>query len=137
MVISACRQANLCTDVTFRGYRNSGGWNSGFFNVDTPDVICVFGKECQREVWDAAYKPSFLRFSVTEWADSSEMTEREKAENPFHAITGGILRTYTYKEAFQRSWDKACPVDRMKVKELPNFDAEIFYQISWIDLREG
>ena len=150
-LFSACRRANLFTDVTSRGYGNSGNrnsgdgnsgdwnsgnWNSGFFNIDTPAVIRVFGKECPRTVWDRSYKPSFLQFSVNEWVGSDEMTEQEKAYNPLHVITGGIARNYTYREAFQRSWDKADPEDRMKIKDLPNFDAEIFFQISGIDLRE-
>ena len=118
------------------GNWNSGDRNSGFFNIDTPAVIRVFGKECPRTVWDRSYKPSFLQFSVNEWVGSDEMTEQEKAYNPLHVITGGIARNYTYREAFQRSWDKADPEDRMKIKDLPNFDAEIFFQISGIDLRE-
>jgi hypothetical protein len=65
------------------------------------------------------------------------MTEEEKASNPNIHITGGQLRKCDYKEAFKLSWDYADPEDRIKVKELPNFDAEIFYEISGIDLREN
>ena len=124
------------------GDRNSGGWNSGhgnsgYFNPDSPSVVRVFGQDCRTDLWDSAYKPMFLRFSMRGWVGSDEMTDEEKLDNPLHTITGGILRVYGYKEAFQRSWEKADHVDRIRVKDLPNFDAEIFYQISGIDLREG
>lgn len=118
-------------DVTAVGYCNSGDWN-----IDTPQTIRVFGKDISIKLWDNAYKPAFLFFMTTEWVSSDAMTKQEKTENPFHAVTGGIVRTYSYKEAFQRSWENADPEDRIKVKDLPNFDAEIFYQISGIDLRE-
>ena len=124
------------------GDGNSGGWNSGhgnsgYFNPDSPSVVRVFGQDCRTDLWDSAYKPMFLRFSMRGWVGSDEMTDEEKLDNPLHTITGGILRVYGYKEAFQRSWEKADHVDRIRVKDLPNFDAEIFYQISGIDLREG
>ena len=152
----ACKSAGICTDVTNSGYRNSGDrnsghrnsgywnsgdWNSGnrnsgYFNADTPSTVRVFGKLCPVGVWEDAYKPRFLYFDVTAWIEPSDMTDQEKADHPFYAITGGILRTYAYKEAFRRSWERADPADRIKVKDLPHFDAEIFYQISGIDLRE-
>ena len=161
-LFNACRNAGLFQEITGRGYRNSGyrnsghgnsgdgnsgdrnsgGWNSGdgnsgYFNPDSPSVVRVFGQDCRTDLWDSAYKPMFLRFSMRGWVGSDEMTDEEKLDNPLHTITGGILRVYGYKEAFQRSWEKADHVDRIRVKDLPNFDAEIFYQISGIDLREG
>jgi hypothetical protein len=103
--------------------------------VDTPSIVRVFGKDCPSVVWDQAYKPQFLYFQLTEWLPSDELSNQEKANNPLHVVTGGILKTYEYKEAFQRSWERADPADRIKVMDLPNFDAEIFFQISGIDLR--
>jgi hypothetical protein len=73
---------------------------------------------------------------LTEWVPSEALSEQEKAEHPSHLATGGVLKYYKYKEAFKRSWESADPVDRMKVLDLPNFDAEIFFQISGIDLRD-
>ena len=115
---------------------NSGDGNSGFFNIDTPTVVRVFGRDCERDAWNRVEKPNFLRFSLTEWITSESMTDDEKTRYPWHAVTGGYLRRYAYKEAFRRSWDRADTTDRMKIKDLPNFDAEIFYEISGIDLRE-
>ena len=63
------------------------------------------------------------------------MTEQEKIDHPNFFAAGGYLKTLDYKEAFKASWDKADPEDRIKIKELPNFDAQVFYDISGIDLR--
>ena len=63
------------------------------------------------------------------------MTEEEKTKDPGCHYRGGQLRKKDYKSAFKESWEKADPKDRERIKDLPNFDAEIFYEISGIDLR--
>jgi len=40
-----------------------------------------------------------------------------------------------YKQSFIESWENADKEDREKVRDLPNFDADVFYEISGIDLR--
>lgn len=60
------------------------------------------------------------------------MTIDEKKDNPGYETAGGYLREYSYKEAFQRSWEKASLEDRELVTKLPNFDPDIFYEISGI-----
>ena len=100
------------------GYWNSGDWNSGHFNTNMPDMIRVFNKECPRDEWDAAHKPDFLYFDLAYVDDEDN------------------LITLEYEEAFKKSWDEADKEDRIKVKDLPNFDADIFFEISGIDLRE-
>jgi len=67
--------------------------------------------------WEDAEKPTFLYFSLTEWA------------------TGGYLKRYEYKEAFQMSYMNASELDKNLLLKLPNFDADVFYEISGIDLR--
>ena len=124
------------------GYQNSGDWNSGdrnsgFFNSNTPKEIIVFNKPCPVSAWENAYKPNFLFFDLTLWISSGDMSDEEKAEHSYYEFTGGYLLSTNYKEAFRRSWELADPDDRAKVKDLPNFDADVFYEISGIDLREG
>ena len=122
------------------GHWNSGDWNSGdqnsgYFNSITPDVLLVFNKICSRDAWSMAQKPAFLFFSLMEWIDESAMTEDEKQANPSCSFTGGYLRVMEYKEAWRRSWDNADPENRELVRKLPNFDAEVFFEITGIDLR--
>jgi len=124
------------------GEWNTGNWNSvnyetGYFNTETADTIRVFNKAIRRSEWDRAYLPEFLYFNLTEWVEESDMTDEEKEAYPTHTTTGGYLREYTYKEAFQKSWDEADPKDRERVRDIPGFDPDIFYEISGINLREG
>ena len=115
---------------------NTGDWNTGFFNTVTPDVILAFNKECPREEWEKAQKPYFLFFDLTYWVEESEMTDEEKTLDPGSHYRGGQLRKKDYKAAFKEAWDNADPDDREKIKNLPNFDPQIFFEISGIDLRE-
>ncbi len=114
---------------------NSGNWNSGYLNTVTPDEILVFNKPCKRSVWEDAYKPDFMSFDLAYWVSESEMTDADKIADLHFHVRGGQLRTRTFKEAWKHAWDNADPVDRMRVKELPNFDADVFFEISGIDLR--
>ena len=60
------------------------------------------------------------------------MTEEEKEAYPSYITTWWYLKYYDYKQAFQLSYEKASIEDRALVKQLPNFDKDIFYEISWI-----
>ena len=96
------------------GDRNSGDWNScnyetGAFNSEQSEIIRVFNKDCKKSDWDNAYKPSFLYFKPD--------------------------KEIGYKESFKKSWSESDEGEREKVRDLPNFDAEVFYDISGIDLR--
>ena len=64
------------------------------------------------------------------------MSNKEKEQHPEHECLGGYLRKMTYKEAFKYSWDNADKEDRKLVLELPNFDNNIFKEISGIDILE-
>ena len=124
------------------GNRNSGDWNSGYqnsgnFNTITPDTILVFNKECKVSNWENAIKPDFIYFDyLTKFIWSSDMTEQEKEEHPEHECLEGYLKKMTYHEAFKYSWENADKEDRKLVLELPNFDNEIFKEISGIDVLE-
>lgn len=47
-----------------------------------------------------------------------------------------LVEGLTYKESFQKSWEDNSLEDNLRVKDLPNFDPDIFYEISGIDLRD-
>ena len=123
------------------GYSNSGEWNScdketGYFNSYQSETIRVFNKDCDREVWDNVNKPSFLYFNLTEWVGSEGMTDEDKLENPHWETTCGYLRSYDYKEAFQKSYNNASQEEKDLLLTLPNFDADVFFEISGIDVRK-
>ena len=123
------------------GNGNTGNWNTvnketGFFNTVQSETIRVFNKNISIDVWNDSEKPGLLYFGLTEWIGADDMTDAEKLENPTHETTGGYLREYGYKEAFQKSYNEASEEDRALLLKLPNFDADVFFEISGIDVRK-
>ncbi len=114
---------------------NTGNWNTGYFNTSTPDQINVFDVLTNKTEWDNCDKPNFIYFNLTVWVPMSEMTYKEKEDNPEYGNTEGYLRKLDYKEAFKDSYDKADEEDRKKIFNLPNFNADKFLDISGIDVR--
>ena len=49
-----------------------------------------------------------------------------------HFLFFRIKKNETYKEAFQKSWDRASTEDKKLLEKLPNFDWDIFTEISGI-----
>ena len=122
------------------GAFNAGDFNAtdretGFFNSTSSKTIRAFNKECSMKDWENAEKPGFIYdINITEWIDESEMTDVEKEENGSYKITKGYLKEYTYKEAWANAYKKASESDIEQLKALPNFDAEVFRDISGIDI---
>ena len=114
------------------GNWNSGDWNSGFFNTDSP-LVRIFNKETNVSCRDIDF-PSFLYFNLTVWVSHDTATDEEKEEHKIDIETcGGFTKTIPYKEAFRISWDKASKEEHKKLLALPNWDNEIFKEISGID----
>jgi hypothetical protein len=138
----SCNSGDWNSGSCNSGYRNSGSWNSGdwnacnhetgAFNTIQSDTIRVFNKDCNREEWEKSDKPDFIYFDLCIWVDESDMTDKEKTADPKFHVRGGYLKTLDYKEAWQLAYEKATPKDIEKLKALPNFDADVFYEISGI-----
>lgn len=119
------------------GDRNSGNWNSGernsgYFNTNEPPVrIFNAFTNVKRENIDF---PKFLYFDLTVWVSYDTATEEEKTKYKTEIETcGGFLKTLEYKEAFRRAWDKASKEEHKKLLNLPNWNNDIFKEISGID----
>jgi hypothetical protein len=115
------------------GYRNSGGcnsgnYNSGFFNTSTP-YVRLFNKATKLR-WD---DPTVLRldslnvFPILQWVYSEDMTEEEKRNNKSHETTGGFLR-----KTNKTDWSRLTDSDKETIRSLPNFDNDIFEQITGV-----
>ena len=124
------------------GYRNSGDWNSGdrnsgYFNTPNQKYIFIFNKRIKKSISNAIRFPCFLYFELTEWVSINQMSSKEKNKHPECDAIGGYLKTYSYKEAFRKSFEMAKrKPDWQKqlalLKAIPNFDAKIFEEISGI-----
>ena len=114
------------------GDRNSGDWNSGFFNTDSP-LVRIFNKETNVSRDDIDF-PSFLYFDLTVWVSHDTATDEEKEEHKIDIETcGGFTKAISYKEAFRIAWNKASKEEHKKLLNLPNWNNEIFKEISGID----
>ena len=125
---SGSRNSGNCNS----GDWNSGNWNSGYFNSDEP-LVRIFNKETNVSRNDIDF-PSFLYFDLTVWVSHDTATDEEKEEHKEEIETsGGFLKTLGYKEAFRLAWDKASKEEHRQLLELPNWNNEIFKEISGID----
>ena len=111
---------------------NSGNGNSGYFNSDEP-CLRMFNKMtyCKR---DDINIPSWCYFDLTVWVSYDTATEKEKKKYKNEIeICGGFLKTIDYKDAWRLAWNKASIKERKKLFELPNWDNEVFKEITGID----
>ena len=137
----SCSTGDYSTGDRSTGNCSTGHWSTsyystGHFSTEDYSGFGCFDKPCTSEEWNSAYKPSWLYFNLTEWVSKDDMTDQEKATNPTYDTTGGYLKVYDYKAAFQASYNKATREEQLRVKELPNFDADKFYEISGIRIDE-
>ena len=116
------------------GLFNSGDWNSGdwnscnysngvFCNQEDKDIR-IFNKPSGmslEEFWDSKYYRALQSepLELTYWDDKNEE-----------------LKCRSYKDACAIWWSKLTEKNKKIIQEIPNFDPEIFFDITGIDVRE-
>lgn len=75
-----------------------------------------------------------ISYNALQWVYSDKMTEEEKEQHPEYETTGGYLKKYDKSERNQLWWDSLSDYEKNVIKSLPNFDAEIFKEITGIDV---
>ena len=128
------------------GDRNSGDWNTGMFNkcdhstgffCTTAPTVRMFNKDTNltyadflRSEWHRVL--NFGIFQLTEWVS---YTDAEKQADPVKELTEGYLKTRSFEEACQLWWEHLSEKDKKIVRSMPNFDADIFEEITGIKLK--
>ena len=125
------------------GDRNSGDWNktnfsSGCFNTKESKIL-MFNKPSDWTLrnWyssEARYLLSKIKHNAPEWICSDEMTDEEKKQYPEYKTTGGYLKKYDESECGQIWWSNLSNHEKDVIKGLPNFDAEIFEQVTGVNV---
>jgi len=64
------------------------------------------------------------------------MTQEEKTNNPNSITTWWYLKPISYKEAWKNAWNWAELSEKKKVLDLPNFDNDIFLDITGINVKK-
>ena len=114
------------------GNYNSGNYNSGFFNSDEP-YVRMFNKMTNYKMKDIKI-PSWCYFDLTVWVSHDTATEEEKTEHKAEIeVCGGFLKPINYKDAWRLAWNKASVKERKQLFELPNWDNQVFKEITGID----
>ena len=122
---------------------NSGDWNktnfsSGCFNTEESKIL-MFNKSSNWTLRDwhnseARNLLNNLRHSILEWINACDMTGEEKEQHPEHKTTGGYLKRLDKSECGQNWWNGLTDRKKAVIKSLPNFDAEIFEEITGINV---
>ena len=125
------------------GNRNSGDWNkcsfsNGCFNTVSPKIY-LFNKpsEWTYQDWlnsEARYLLNQIPGDVLEYIYLSDMTDEEKAEHPEAETTGGYLKILDNSECAVIWWRGLSDRQKAVITAIPNFDKEIFKQITGIDV---
>ena len=127
------------------GNYNSGDWNScnhssGCFNVKS-NKIYFFDKPSNWTYQDwslsAAKRTMDCAPGNLVWVEFAQMTDKEKESYPAAKVTGGYFRKAPDDElAIIRNewWARLSPDEKDEILKLPNFDKEIFKEITLIDV---
>ena len=84
---------------------------------------------------DARWLLSHIPKNVTTWVYACDMTDQEKADHPEHQTTGGYLKTLDEADVAQTWWDVLDQRKRDIILDLPNFDADIFFKCTGINVK--
>jgi hypothetical protein len=138
-----CNSGNCNSGNCNSGDWNSGDWNktsfsNGCFNTVSPKIY-MFNKptDWTLEHWlncRARYLLNQIDDCPLEYVWFDSMTDEEKAAHPEAKTTGGYLKDRTAADNARKWWAGLSADDRNIIFSLPNFDAEIFKEITGIDV---
>lgn len=125
------------------GNRNSGDWNkcsfsNGCFNTVEPKIY-LFNKpsDWTYRDWlnsDARYLLNQIPGDVLGYVWFEDMTDEEKAAHPEAKTTGGYLKQLDNSKCGSIWWRGLNDYEKSIIKAIPNFDKEIFKEITGVDV---
>ena len=125
------------------GDSNRGDWNktnfsSGCFNTKELKIL-MFNKPSDWTLRDWCYSEAKnilknIPNNVLRWIQSDDMIDEEKEQHPEYKTTGGYLKEMDNSKCVQAWWDSLLDHEKDIIKSLPNFNAEIFKEITGIDV---
>ena len=125
------------------GDYNSGDWNktnfsNGCFNTEEQKIF-LFNKPSNWTYmeWfnsDAKYLLNKIPRNAVDWILPGNMTDEEKEQHPEYKVVGGCLKITDNSEHAQLWWNSLSERDKNIIKAIPNFDKEIFKEITGIEV---
>ena len=132
-----CNTGNCNTGDCNTGNWNSTNFSNGFFNSkEQPLYIFNNPTDLKRDNISNCRGIQILNWNYENnwWIYSDNMTDEEKQQNPKYETTGGYLKSVDFKTACKMMWNNLSEGDKLEVKEIPNFDAEVFKDITGIEV---
>lgn len=141
---SGNRNSGNCNSGNWNsGNSNTGDWNkasfsNGCFNTESPKIF-LFNKPSDWTYND--WVTSKARFilcncpsNTLSWVQTFRMTDEEKAAHPECSTTGGFLKYIEAEAEKQTWWNSLSEEGKHIVMSLPNFNKDIFKEITGIDM---
>jgi hypothetical protein len=118
------------------GYANAGNDNAGAFNtIQSPYMMFNKPSDWTFEKFRDSTAFGLLNsIDTTLWIPSDNMSDQEKKYHPYHETTGGYIKNIPFKEAFTNQWNNWSNSAKQSFKDLPNFDAEVFFKITGVKM---
>lgn len=80
-----------------------------------------------------AYRASF-DLEVTKWISWGNMSDEEKKDHPKAFICEGYIKVFDYHTAWSNLWSTLTDSQKESFKILPNFNPEIFKEVTGIEI---
>ena len=124
------------TGINNAGYANAGNDNAGAFNtLQSPYML--FNKPSSWTYENFINSRAFQllqQVNTTQWIADYQMSEEEKKLYPYYVTTKGYIKNIPFKDAFQNAWHNWTKDSQKEFKNLPNFDAVIFEEITGVKI---
>jgi len=94
----------------------------------------IFNQDVTDEVYESTKKllnDNEIKITLTKWVEEKDLDKSEKTTTTKEL--GGLLKTFSYEEAWANFWNEATQKQKNTILDLPQFDAEIFKKITGID----
>lgn len=132
------------------GDYNSGSWNSGDWNKcnfsngcfnTVESHIYLFNKPSEWTFWDWRNSMAYVILSrmpnnLLKYVIWEDMTDEEKNVHPEAETIGGYLKKLDKFECNIKWWRSLSDEEKAVITAIPNFDKEIFKEITGIDIDE-
>ena len=138
-----CNSGNCNSGLCNSGNWNSGDWNktsfsAGVFCTEQPKLI-MFNKPTEMTFGEwrnsrACRLLDRIDLRPTEFIWPSNMTDEEKAAHPDWETIHGYLKKLDTSECCHDWWMNLSMEEKRAIQNMPNFDAEIFKEITGIQV---
>jgi hypothetical protein len=127
---------NYNTGNSNTGFANKGNKHTGAFCTGEANFN-MFNKLTDMNYNDFISSKAYsllCQVNTKKWISSSEMTDEQKKLRPYHEVQGGMYVDVPFNVSFSEKWEKWTAKKRGEFTNLPNFDANIFFEITGVKI---